>query len=66
MLAFIVVNGRTPMRGPFACAACGERLDGGYIHELTTDLKYCDCTCFKFSERMAQLAIENRARRTGL
>ena len=62
MIRFILVNHRIPARGPRHCAACGEKLEDGYIHEPQTDLKYCDAVCFSFSEKMAIIAIEHHAR----
>ena len=62
MIKFVIVNGRTPMRAPFFCACCAEKLEGGYVHESGTGLKYCDVKCFGFSEKMAGCAIERRGR----
>lgn len=61
MIKFVIVNGRRPARAP-ACACCAEKLEDGYIHETGTGLKYCDLKCFGFSEKMAMIAIEQRAR----
>lgn len=62
MVKFVIVNGRKPIRAPFSCACCSERLEGGYIHEKITDLKYCDLVCFGFSEKMESAAIEQHGR----
>jgi hypothetical protein len=62
VIKFVIVNDRTPARAPFFCACCSEKLEDGYIHESGTGLKYCDLTCFGFSEKMAIVAIESRSR----
>lgn len=62
MIKFVIVNGRTPMQAPFFCACCAEKLEGGYLHEAGTGLKYCDVKCFGFSEKMAVCAVERRGR----
>ena len=62
MIKSVIVNGRTPMRAPFFCACCAEKLESGYVHESGTGLKYCDLVCFGFSEKMAISAIERRGR----
>lgn len=61
MIKFVIVNGRRPVREP-CCACCAKKLEDGYIHEPSTGLKYCELTCFGFSEKMAVIAIEKRAR----
>lgn len=62
MIKFVIVNGRRPIRAPFSCACCAEKLEDGYIHETNTDLKYCDLVCFGFSKKVAMAAIEQRVR----
>jgi hypothetical protein len=62
MIKFVIVNGRRPTRAPFSCACCADKLEGGYIHETSTDLKYCALKCYGFSEKMAMTAINERAR----
>jgi hypothetical protein len=62
MIKFIIVNGRTPMRAPFICACCAEKLEAGYVREAGTDLKYCNLACLGFSEKTAVRAIERHGR----
>lgn len=62
MVKFVIVNGRTPMRAPFICACCAEKLEAGYVHESGTGLKYCNLVCLGFSKKMAASAIERRGR----
>jgi hypothetical protein len=62
VIKFVIVNGRMPMRAPFFCACCAEKLQEGYIREAGTGLKYCDLVCFGFSEKMAIEAVERRGR----
>lgn len=62
MIKFIIVNGRTPMQAPYLCERCAEKLDGGYVRESGTGLKYCDLVCLGFSEKKAVSVIERRGR----
>jgi hypothetical protein len=63
VIKFVIVNGRRPMRAPFFCARCAEKLQEGYIREAATGLKYCDLVCFGFSEKRAiEEAVERRGR----
>jgi hypothetical protein len=62
VVKFVIVNGRTPMQAPYLCASCADKLEGGYVHESGTGLKYCDLICFGFSEKMAVKRIERRGR----
>jgi hypothetical protein len=41
---FILVNGRTPVRGAL-CAMCGKSIGDSYLRELGTHLYYCDQNC---------------------
>jgi hypothetical protein len=50
------------MQAPYLCASCADKLEGGYVHESGTGLKYCDLICFGFSEKMAVKRIERRGR----
>jgi hypothetical protein len=62
VIKFVIVNGRRPMRAPFSCACCAEKLQEGYIREAATGLKYCNLVCLGFSEKMAISAVERRGR----
>lgn len=62
MIKFVIVNGRTPMQAPRLCARCAEKLEGGYVHEAGTSLKYCDLACFGLSKKTEKTAVERRGR----
>jgi hypothetical protein len=59
-MRFILVNGRTPFQR-FLCAKCGEAIGNCYLREMTTQLYYCDQSCY--SEH-CKSAVTNLAHRT--
>lgn len=62
MMNFVIVNHRIPEDPSLRCAGCLEAFTMGYIRERQTGLMYCDMVCFKYSEKVAILAIEHQAR----
>lgn len=61
-IRFILVNDRVPRSDP-NCALCCKKIEQGYVRELQTRLVYCDPQCFFGHQKMAFLAVENRARK---
>jgi len=59
---FVLVNGRVPSSGA-NCALCCQTIEQGYVRELRTGLVYCNPQCFCGHDKMAFLAIEDRARK---
>ncbi len=59
-MRFMLVNGRTPFRR-FSCAQCGEAISNCYLRDMTTQLYYCDQSCY--SEHCTN-AVMNLAHRT--
>lgn len=49
MIRFVMVNDRVPVRSPF-CAACGNGLANGYVHDRKSDLRYCTGLCFRLCQ----------------
>jgi transposase len=49
MIRFVMINDRIPARSPF-CAACGNGLENGYVHDRQSDLRYCTSLCFRYCE----------------
>jgi hypothetical protein len=53
-LAFLLVNGRTPLRHT-RCMQCCEPIGGSYLREIGTHLPYCDHQCYAlFCEALAK------------
>jgi hypothetical protein len=61
-IRFVLVNDRVP-RSDTYCALCCEKIEQGYVRELRTRLVYCNPQCFSGHEKMAFLAVEDRARK---
>jgi hypothetical protein len=59
---FVLVNDRVP-RSDAYCALCCKKIEQGYVRELQNGLVYCNPQCFSGHEKMAFLAIEDRARK---
>jgi hypothetical protein len=55
MIQFVIVNGQAPARAPFVCAACGKKLDHGYIHKRSANRKYCTRGCFRPSPTCVEI-----------
>jgi hypothetical protein len=60
VMKFILVNGRIPFRR-FVCAGCGEAISNSYLRDVTTQLYYCNHSCY--SEHCRN-AVTNLAHRT--
>ena len=59
-MKFILVNGRTPF-GRTLCAKCGEGVGNCYLRDMTTQLYYCDQSCYA---EHCNNAVMNLAHRT--
>jgi hypothetical protein len=59
---FVVVSDRVP-RSNANCALCCRKIEQGYLRGSQTGLVYCNPQCFSGHEKVAFLAIENRARK---
>jgi hypothetical protein len=44
-MKFVLVNHRTPRR-PSVCAACSRPLERGFLHDLSTQRRYCGIACY--------------------
>jgi hypothetical protein len=44
-MKFVLVNHRT-LRRPCACAACSRPLERGFLHDLSTQRRYCGIECY--------------------
>ena len=44
-MKFVLVNQRIP-RTRSACAACSGPLQRGYLHDLSSDSRYCGIECY--------------------
>jgi hypothetical protein len=60
--SFVLVNDRVP-RTNANCALCCNKIEQGYVRKVQTRLVYCNLHCFCGHEKMATLAIEDRARK---
>jgi hypothetical protein len=54
------VNGRTPFRKT-SCLWCCEEIDGGYLRDARTLLRYCGYECYAIHQEAAPL-IQERTR----
>jgi hypothetical protein len=45
------------------CALCCKKVEQGYVRESQTRLVYCNPQCFSGHEKMAFLAVKDRARK---
>jgi hypothetical protein len=61
-IRFVLVNDRVP-RSDTNCALCCKKIETGYVRELQTRLVYCNPQCFSGHQKMAFLAVEDRARK---
>jgi hypothetical protein len=61
-IRFVLVNNRVP-RSDENCALCCRKIEQGYVRESQTRLVYCNPLCFFGHEKMAFLAVEDRARK---
>lgn len=61
-IRFVLVNNRVP-RSDANCALCCKKIEQGYVRESQTRLVYCNPLCFSGHEKMAFLAVEDRARK---
>jgi hypothetical protein len=61
-IRFVLVNDRVP-RSDANCALCCKKIEQGYVRESQTRLVYCNPQCFSGHEKMAFLAVEDRARK---
>jgi hypothetical protein len=61
-IRFVLVNDRVP-RSDANCALCREKIEQGYIRELQTRLVYCNPQCLSGHEKIALVAVEDRARK---
>ena len=53
-LAFLLVNGRMPLRHTRSMQCC-EPIGGSYLREIATRLPYCDYQCYAlFCEALAE------------
>jgi hypothetical protein len=59
-MKFVVVNGRTP-RQQTRCALCCEPIGKSYLRELTTQLSYCDHSCYVGHRKTATPALQKHA-----
>jgi hypothetical protein len=60
-MKFVLVNGRTP-RQQTRCALCSEPIGKSYMRELTTQLSYCDHSCYLGHRKIATPALQKHAR----
>jgi hypothetical protein len=44
-MKFVLVNHRR-LRRPCACAACSRPLEGGFLHDLSSQRWYCGIDCY--------------------
>jgi hypothetical protein len=44
-MKFVLVNHRK-LRRPSACAACSRPLEWGFLHDLSTQRRYCGIECY--------------------
>src|SRR5580704_12950379 len=56
-IQYVVVNHRSP-RGDPHCVLCGRGLQGGYVHDLRTNLLYCDPLCLAGHATMTKRSVE--------
>jgi hypothetical protein len=61
-IRFVLVNDRVP-RSDANCALCCKKIEPGYIRELRSRLIYCNPQCFCGHQKMAFVAVEDRARK---
>jgi hypothetical protein len=59
---YILVNYWMPSANTH-CALCGRELRTGYVHELETNLFYCDPQCWSGLATSRVRALERRVRR---
>lgn len=59
-MKFILVNGRIPFRKT-SCLWCCEEINGGYLRDARTLLRYCGYECYALHHEAAPL-IEGRTR----
>jgi hypothetical protein len=60
-MKFVVVNGRTP-RQQTRCVLCCEPIEKSYLRELTTQLSYCDHSCYVGHRKIATPSAPKHAR----
>ena len=51
-MKFVVVNNMAP-REPSVCAGCSRPLERGYLHDLSTSIRYCGVECFPAANAFA-------------
>jgi hypothetical protein len=61
-MRFVLVNERSP-RADASCAACGTRIDRGYVRDAQTRRLYCDAQCFALHDQIGSPARTRDARR---
>jgi hypothetical protein len=44
-MEFVLVNDMAP-RGTSLCTACSRPLEQGYLHDLSTSMRYCGIECY--------------------